>query len=288
MKVQKKVFSLVMAFILATTSVCPAYAQSPTEVVPGVETVSTVYSSVESVIDWMNNIYADYQEKKEVEETQVRIERRQIRNEVKEIQVSLDPVKSVPLYNQLDYPDVRYGCCGTVASHGCGITSLAMVASYLLDKEILPDEMAVQFGEYNTDEGSYWILFEDSAEELGLGFQKRTENTNKVMEALRNGQVVVSLQHPGLFTGGGHFIVLVGLTSDGKIIVNDPNGANYTKNNTMIEGFTNGFTPSQVFQDGVQYWIYDKKTPNTNIEIQKDESATRNIINENTLVLSMN
>lgn len=272
-----------MAFILATTSVCPAYAQTPKEVTPGIETASTVYSSLENVLAWMDGIYKEYKEQIEVEEAQVRIERRQIRNEVKEIKLSLDPVKSVPLYNQLDYPNTRYGCCGTIASHGCGITSLAMVASYLLDKEILPDEMAKQFGEYNTEEGSCWVLFEDSAKELGLGFQERTENTNKVMEALEAGQVVVSLQHTGLFTGGGHFIVLVGLTEDGKIIVNDPNGANYTKNNTMINGFVNGFTPRQVFQDGVQYWIYDKKEAK-DIEI----SGNTNMIEENTLVLNIN
>ena len=272
-----------MAFILATTSVCPAYAQSPTEVVPGVETASTVYSSFNKVVNWMSELYKDYQEQVEIEETQVRIQRRQIRNEVKEIKISLDPVKSVPLYNQLDYPHVQYGCCGTVASHGCGVTSLAMVASYLLDEELFPDEMAKQFGKYNTDEGSYWILFEDSAVELGLGFQERTDNTNTVMKALENGQVVIALQHAGLFTGGGHFIVLVDLTDDGKIIVNDPNGANYTKNNTMVEGFTNGFTPRQVFQDGVQYWIYDKKEAK-NIEI----SGNTNMIKENTLVLNIN
>lgn len=272
-----------MAFILMTTSVCPTYALAPEETVPGIETASRVYISFDKIITWMSNLYEGYQEQVEIEETQVRIQRRQIKNEIEEIKLSLDPVKSVPLYNQLDYPDVRYGCCGTVASHGCGVTSLAMVASYLLDEELLPDEMAKQFGEYNTDEGSYWVLFEDSAKELGLGFQERTANTNEVMEALRNGQVVISLQHAGLFTGGGHFIVLVGLTEDGKIIINDPNGANYTKNNTMIEGFANGFTPRQVFQDGVQYWIYDKKEAK-NIEI----SGNTNMIEENTLVLNSN
>lgn len=168
-------------------------------------------------------------------------------------------IDEVPLYDQTDYPNVPYGAYGSVASHGCGITSVAMVASYLNDIYYQPDKLARQFGNYNTANGSYWILMEDSAEVLGLGLQERTYSTKKVMEALANGQVIIALQSKGLFTGGGHFIVLTGLTEDGKILVNDPNGANYSKNKTLINGFKNGFTPEQVFENGGPYWIYDKK-----------------------------
>ena len=135
-----------------------------------------------------------------------------------------------------------------------------MVSTYLLDVEYLPDELAEEFGRYNTAEGSYWILFEDSAEVLGLNLQERTYDYDKVMDALANGQVVISLQRRGLFTGGGHFICLVGLTEDGKILVNDPNGANYNKNKTLINGFENGFTEDQVFAAAGPCWIYEEKT----------------------------
>ena len=173
--------------------------------------------------------------------------------------ISKKTIDSVPLYNQLDYPKTPYGGYGTVASHGCGITSVAMVASYLNDTMYYPDKLARQFGNYNTENGSYWILMEDSAEVLGLSLQERTYSTKRVMEALANGQVIIALQGKGLFTGGGHFIVLTGLNEEGKILVNDPNGANYYKNKTLINGFENGFTPNQVFENGGPYWIYDKK-----------------------------
>lgn len=166
----------------------------------------------------------------------------------------------VPLYNQLDYNKTPYGDYGTVASHGCGITCLAMVATYLLDVEYMPDELAKAFGRYNTPNGSYWILFEDSAKALGLNLQERTNSEKKVMQALANGQVVISLQRAGLFTGGGHFITLVGLTEDGKILVNDPNGANYWKGGALANGFKNGFSKNQVFEAGGPYWIYEVKT----------------------------
>ena len=51
----------------------------------------------------------------------------------------------VPLFFQTDYPDVRYGS-GTVATSGCGITALAMVATYMTGHTYHPDELADYFG----------------------------------------------------------------------------------------------------------------------------------------------
>lgn len=167
---------------------------------------------------------------------------------------------TVPLFNQGDYPHSPYGREEwSVASHGCGIVSVAMIATYLTDELHAPDVMAMQFGRYNTVHGSYWSLFAGSAKELGLGEVVQTSNWSKVAEALKNGQPVVSIQSTGLFTSGGHFIVLTGMTEDGKVLVNDPNGGNWTKNATMIEGFANGFTPEQIRADGGTYWIYQPK-----------------------------
>lgn len=44
-----------------------------------------------------------------------------------------------------------------------------------------------------------------------------------MQEALSQGKLVVASMGPGTFTRGGHFIVLTGITDDGKIKVNDPN-----------------------------------------------------------------
>lgn len=170
-----------------------------------------------------------------------------------------EQVPECPLYNQLDYPNVAYGKYGSLASHGCGLVCLSMASSYLLDEIQDPVVLAKQFGHYNTERGSYWILFEDSAEIMGLNLQERTWDTESVMKALANGQIVISLQSKGIFTSGGHFILLTGLTEDGKILVNDPNGRNYKKNQVMIEGFLNGFTEEQIFSHGGPYWIYAPK-----------------------------
>lgn len=193
---------------------------------------------------------------------------KQYSNATMVVAVENEPENEMPLYNQCDYPDVPYGRYGSVSSHGCGITCLAMVTTYLKDIEYTPDEMAEMFGRYNTAKGSYWILFEDSAEVLGLELQERTYKWDKVMEALENNQVVIALQGRGLFTGGGHFIVLAGLTDDGKVIVFDPNGNNYTKNKTLIDGFENGFTEKQITANGGPYWIYEEKPLAINTVLQ--------------------
>lgn len=44
----------------------------------------------------------------------------------------------------------------------------------------------------------------------------------RIVDALSEGKLVVALMTKGHFTSGGHFIVLRGVTEDGKILVADP------------------------------------------------------------------
>lgn len=181
-------------------------------------------------------------------------------------------VTEPPLINQRDYPDIPYGKHGTISSHGCGIACVTMVASYLSDTELNIVQMAKDWGHYNTAHGSLWELFEECAEPLGIGFQEKTYDTEKVMKALENGQLVICLQRKGLFTNGGHYIVLTGLTKNGRITVNDPNGTNWTKTKELQTGFARGFEPNQIWEDGGPYWIYDKKQ--LTVDTLNDERVT--------------
>lgn len=176
----------------------------------------------------------------------------------------------VPLYNQGDY-NIRYGTYGNVASGGCGLVSVWMIAEYYNDELYDIGELAVEFGGYHVrNAGSSWAIFQGTAEALGLPLIASDANYgewydwDKVIEALEDGNPVVCLQRAGIFTGGGHFIVLTGITEDGKILVNDPNGYNWAKNATMVEGFANGFTPEQIRAAGIAYWIYGDKYPEQN------------------------
>lgn len=124
----------------------------------------------------------------------------------------------VPLYFQTDYPYTMYGS-GTIESSGCSITSLAMVASYLTEHENLPDELARYFG--GRAENNIARL-ETGSETLQLPFSK-APNWNHTYAALKEGKTAIVLMGPSsIFTDSQHFIVLTGMTEDGRILVNDP------------------------------------------------------------------
>lgn len=47
-------------------------------------------------------------------------------------------------------------------------------------------------------------------------------SAKKLVQALEDGKLVIAIMSRGHFTSSGHFIVLRGVTADGKILVADP------------------------------------------------------------------
>lgn len=161
--------------------------------------------------------------------------------------------RAVPLYLQTDYPDNLYGS-GTIASSGCSITSLAMVATYLTGHAYFPDELADYFGGYV---GNNMERLEYASDMLQLPWRKAT-NWHDALKAMQEGSVVIVLmnQHSA-FTDSQHFMVLTGLTEDGKVLVNDPYEPNYTRWD-LKDGFANGFPQGYISTGYSGSWIYDK------------------------------
>ncbi len=185
----------------------------------------------------------------------------------------------IPHYFQTDYPDVAFSD-GTIETHGCGITSLAMIASYLLDQDIYPDEMARRF-----DAGSNpAAAMESGIKHLDLNCEvyygdKIHEN---VWSAVEEGRPVIALMQTGsLFTADGHFVVFAGMTEDGKYVVQDPNKMNYEKEE-LANGFRNGFTRDQLVNGLNGVYIFDKKTVSEKEELGSILSIYTQIINSRT------
>lgn len=173
---------------------------------------------------------------------------------------------SVPCYFQTDYPDVLYGA-GTIETSGCSITSIAMMASYLTGYEYLPDELAYYFGGRAANN---MARMEAAAETLKLPYEK-PENWHYTLAALKEGKSAIVLVHaPSPFTQSEHFIVITGMTEDGKFLVNDSYKPNYDKWD-LKDGFANGFTESQILEGYSGAWVFDKSAMPEEIERYTEE-----------------
>lgn len=165
----------------------------------------------------------------------------------------------IPIYYQQDYKDVslKPGTSKTVSSSGCGFTSCAMIVSYLLDKKITPREFVGDWSRkyYVYNQGMSWGLPQAAATHYGLGNVEATTSSSRMVEALRNNQPVMSSQAAGLFTSGGHLIVLRGITADGKILVNDPNRGNAVGKNYN----SRKFSVAEIQASNKRYFIFPKK-----------------------------
>lgn len=181
---------------------------------------------------------------------------------------------SVPLYYQTDYPDVIYGT-GTVESGGCSITSVAMVATYLTGYEYLPDELAYYFGGRAESD---LARLEYASKSLGLPYEKPA-NWHHTLAALKAGKIaIVLVSGNSAFTDSQHFLVLTGVTEEGKVLVNDSYAPNYNKW-SLKKGFEEGFDESAIIAGYQGAWVYDKSAMPAEIEryveVTPDMESTR-------------
>ena len=161
----------------------------------------------------------------------------------------------VPLYLQQDYPEAPFGAY-KVSSHGCGITTLAMVASYMADDELTPVELAARYGYYCGLRGSEISLFDYTPAEMGFHLQNRSFSWSEIHNAVENGQIVVSLQWAGYWTSGGHYIAITEIAEDEKYVVRDSNLLNYKRIKAHVE---DSHTRGSITPAAQYFWIYEPK-----------------------------
>lgn len=131
-------------------------------------------------------------------------------------------------YNQLDerWANEMYGKTDTIGVAGCGPTALAIAISNLTGDETDPTEVAewsYDNGYVCEGSGSYISLIPNAAEHFGLSVEKLGKsNADELKQHLEDGKMIIAIMGAGHFTNTGHFIVLLGVTDDGKILVADP------------------------------------------------------------------
>lgn len=160
---------------------------------------------------------------------------------------------TVPTYFQTDYPFIKYGN-GTIGTSGCSLTCMAMVATYMTDHPYMPDELVYHFGSYGKNNIE---RLEYAAGQLGLPYEKNFD-WRETRKALAEGKVAIIMENGNSpFTDQQHFIVLAGLTEDGRVLVNDPFEPNYSAE-LLKDGFVNGFEEYAITSGYSGGWVFDK------------------------------
>ena len=150
-------------------------------------------------------------------------------------------------YDQKDYSGTKF--CGlkgsTIGGSGCGITSMAMIAStYTGNKKYNPVYMnneAKSMGLCSYS-GTSQAFFGREASKLGFKYSGGTKYNktflNNVLKHLSQGHLVVAHMGKGHFTGGGHYMVLGGVDPQSKkVYVYDSNN----RSNKANKGTGNGW-----------------------------------------------
>ena len=142
--------------------------------------------------------------------------------------VELGDYKGLTYYSQIDnrWSSKMYSSVGnfsqTIGTSGCGPTSAAMIVT-ATKGTITPDTMAdlfVKYGYRSVNNGTYWSAFRAVADEFNIGYTETTD-IQRALQLLQSNHYVVASCVNGLFTTGGHFIVLTKV-ENGVIEVYDP------------------------------------------------------------------
>lgn len=110
----------------------------------------------------------------------------------------------------------------TIGRSGCGPTAGAMIVSSIKGS-INPKEMAdlyVKYGYRSANQGTYWSAFKWTADVFNIGYSECYKLDDAIAKIKDNNYVIASCNQ-GLFTYGGHFVVLIGV-DENYIRVFDP------------------------------------------------------------------
>lgn len=151
--------------------------------------------------------------------------------------------------------DLRWGYSwygeGDMAFTGCAPTCLSMVCLYYFqDAKYTPRyvaDFAMGCGYYETGYGSKWTLMWEGAGRLGLNSYTIPPNADSIMMELEKGNLVILSVGPGIFTEGGHYLLLTGV-QDGLAVMHDP----YSRTNSEK------LWDVSTFRDQIEnVWVYE-------------------------------
>ena len=210
--------------------------------------------------------------------------------------VNVGEYAGLTYYSQIDsrWSNKMYSSVGdrsqTIGTSGCGPTSSAMVVSSIKGT-ITPDVMAglyTQYGYRSANQGTYWSAFRWTADVFNIGYSECYRLDDAVAK-LRNNHYIIASCNQGLFTYGGHFIVLTGVKGNyikvydpylynGKFDVSSRRGKAIVKGNTVYVSIDN----FRAYANYQKFFCFkndrtDVKENTTNVVISNTTSSVSNV-----------
>lgn len=234
---RKMIITAIVTIILAVISAIWGVNYSERDVKEIADSVETVVNTVDNIVDNQSTTEipeGTEQEEKMVETQETESELFEEQGEIayngsdKAPNITLGDYVGLTYYSQIDsrWKKDIYSSVGdysqTIGSSGCGPTSAAMVVSSIKGN-ITPKEMAdlyVQYGYRSKNSGTYWSAFKWTADVFNIEY-KETGNFDNAINALKDNNYVVVSCGAGLFTYGGHYIVIVGVDGE-NLKIYDP------------------------------------------------------------------
>lgn len=234
---RKMIITAIVTIILAIVSAIWGVNYSERDVKEIADSVETVVNAVDNIVDNQSTTEipeGTEQEEKMVETQETESESFEEQGEIayngsdKTPNVTVGDYVGLTYYSQIDprWKKDIYSSVGdysqTIGSSGCGPTSAAMVVSSIKGN-ITPKEMAdlyVQYGYRSKNSGTYWSAFKWTADVFNIEY-KETGNLDNAINALKDNNYVVVSCGAGLFTYGGHYIVIVGVDGE-NLKIYDP------------------------------------------------------------------
>lgn len=227
--------------------------------------------------------------------------------------VQLGEYAGLTYYSQIDsrWKDKLYTSTGnrsqTIGSSACGPTCAAMIVSSIKGT-ITPDTMAdlyVKYGFRSASNGTYFSAFRWTADVFDIGY-KEIYKLNDVCDLLEQNYMVITACGNGLFTTGGHFILIYGYEDTNKdgqcdtgdrLKVYDPYlySGKFNLSTRRGKAAVNGntvYVEKETFRAYANYSMFFafkndrtdiKENPTTITTVKKEENAPTNIIVKNTV-----
>lgn len=221
MENKKLIITAIVTILLALAGIFFGIEYTQDDVDKISEGVETVVSIIEENQSTKEIPEAYVEDEKALEEQEVEDEGFELQGEIayngsSELpNVQLGQYTGLTYYSQIDsrWKNKLYTSTGnssqTMGSSACGPTCSAMVVSSIKGT-ILPTEMAdlyVKHGYRSANNGTYWSAFRWTADVFDIGY-KETIYLDEACKLLQDNYYLIVGCGNGLFTTGGHFIML--------------------------------------------------------------------------------